>query len=98
MKMIIANRLKDGAVVFLASDRGWVMSIDEGLLLEDDADAEQAMAVACRHEADCIVVEPALIEVAVQEGRLRPTAIREAIRAFGPTVRTDLENASIGAR
>lgn len=97
-QMIIANRLKDGAVVFLASDHGWVTSIDAGLLLENDVDAEQALAVAAGHEADCVVVEPVLIEVAAQEGRVRPTAIREAIRAFGPTVRTDLENAPIGAR
>lgn len=97
-QMIIANRLRDGAVVFLASDHGWVTSIDEGLLLEDDAEAAQAMVDAGRHEADCVVVEPVLIEVAVQEGRLRPTAIREAIRAFGPTVRTDLEHSPVGAR
>lgn len=96
-QMIIANRLKDGAVVFLASDHDWVTAIGAGRLLEDDEDAEQALHLARKHEAECIVVDPALIEVAVQEGQVRPTAIREAIRAFGPTVRTDLEHPQTGA-
>lgn len=90
-QVIIANRLTDGAVVFLASNYDWATAIGEGMLLDGDADVEQAMSVAKRHELECIVVDPLLIEVVVQEGQVRPTAIREAIRAFGPTVRTDLE-------
>jgi len=48
------------------------------------------MEVAKRHEGECRVIDPQLIEVEINDGKLRPTAIREAIRAFGPTVRTDL--------
>ena len=61
-QMIIANRLRDGVVVFLAPDEGWVPAIAAGTL----------------------------IEVELEQGQPRPTAIREAIRAFGPSVRTDL--------
>jgi hypothetical protein len=89
-KMIIANRLADGAVVFLAPNHEWTTSIDEGTVLADVADAEHSLAVAKRHEDDCLVVDPAVIDVTQSEGRRRPTAIREAIRAFGPTIRTDL--------
>lgn len=88
-RMIIANRLADGFVVFLGANDGWRRSILEGRVLEDDAEAEAALAVAKRHEAENIVVEPTLIEVTMDEaGQPRPVEIREAIRAFGPTVST----------
>lgn len=89
-KMIIANRLADGAVVFLAPNHEWTTSVAEGSVLSTESDAEQGLAVAKRHEEDCLIVDPALIDVTVEDGRPRPTAIREAIRAFGPTIRTDL--------
>ena len=89
-KMIIANRLSDGAVVFLAPNHEWTTSVQEGSVIVTDAQAEQSLAAAKRHERDCLIVDPMLIDVTVADGHPRPTAIREAIRAFGPTVRTDL--------
>ena len=89
-QMIIANRLRDGAVVFLAPSQGWEPAIAAGVLIDDEAAATRLMAVAKQHEAECQVIDPQLIEVEVKDGQPRPTAIREAIRAFGPTVRTDL--------
>ena len=89
-QMIIANRLRDGVVVFLAPSEGWEPAIVAGTLIDNEADATRLMAVAKRHEGECQVVDPQLIEVEVNDGKPRPTAIREAIRAFGPTVRTDL--------
>ena len=89
-QMIIANRLRDGAIVFLAPDQGWELAIAAGTLIDNEADATRLMAVAKQAETQCQVVDPQLIDVEVKDGKLRPTAIREAIRAFGPTVRTDL--------
>ena len=89
-QMIIANRLIDGAVVFLAKGHGWVTQIDEGLVIADEAEGQGLFAAAKQHEAECIVIDPQLIDVKVEGGHTRPVAIREAIRAFGPTVRTDL--------
>jgi hypothetical protein len=88
--MIIANRLADGRVVFLDAEDSWVAAIEEGVLLEE-AQGPTKLATAKAHEARCLVVEPALIEVEEREGRRRPVAIREAIRAFGPSVRTELQ-------
>jgi hypothetical protein len=88
--MIIANRLRDGAVVFLAANEGWEPAIAAGAVIDSEADAARLMAVAKRHEDTCQVIDPQLIDVEVKDGQVRPTAIREAIRAFGPTVRTDL--------
>jgi hypothetical protein len=90
LQMIIANRLADGAVVFLAPDHAWVGEIAAGRVIENAAEAEALLGLAREHEARCIVVDPQLIEVVDANGGLRPVAIREAIRAFGPTVRTDL--------
>lgn len=90
--MIIANRLSDGLVVFWVSAGRWVESIEDGTLVEDDAD--RVLDDAKQDEVRCIVVDPNLIEVAVEDDRRRPTAMREAIRAFGPSVRTDLRDAS----
>ena len=89
-QMIIANRLTDGVVVFLDPREAWDPAIGTGALIDSEAEAERLLGVAKQHEAQCLVVEPALIDVTVADGRPRPTAIREAIRAFGPTVRTDL--------
>ncbi len=89
-QMIIANRLRDGAVVFLAPDEDWSPAIGAGTLIDNEADAAALMAVATRHVGECRVIDPQLIDVELKDGKPHPTAIREAIRAFGPTVRTDL--------
>ena len=89
-QMIIANRLRDGRVVFLGGEDRWDTAIEAGALIEADEEVARLLAVAKGHEADGLVVDPQPIEVVVEAGKPRPTAIREAIRAFGPTVRTDL--------
>lgn len=86
-QIVIANRLRDGAVVFLGNGAGWVESIDESRVVAEDA--ERALADAKDDEAACIVIDPYLIDVETVDGRLRPTVYREAIRAFGPSVRTE---------
>jgi len=88
-QMIIANRLVDGAVVFLAPGEGWTPLIADGVLIEDEAEAQRLLGAAKQLEARSPVIDPQLIQVKVQDGALRPTEIRELIRAFGPTVRTD---------
>lgn len=89
-QMIIANRLEDGLTVFLADGRNWVESIADGVLIEADADGDRLLAQAKTDEENCIVIDPYLIEVTSDDGRLRPSVYREEIRAFGPSVRTDI--------
>jgi len=85
MQMIIANRLTDGLVVFYTDGGGWSVDIAEGIVITDEADEDRLFKAAKSDEEHCIVIDPNLIDVAVEEGSPRPTAIREAIRAFGPT-------------
>jgi hypothetical protein len=84
--MIIANRLTDGLVVFYTSGGDWSSEIDQGLVLDDPDEQERRLSDAKSQEERCVVIDPYLIEVASDSGHLRPTSIREAIRAFGPTV------------
>jgi hypothetical protein len=88
---IIANRLSDGLVVFYVEAGKWTQDVDSAAIFEPGDVAERALDVARADEAGCLVIDPNLIEVERAEGHVRPTAIREAIRAFGPTpeVRTD---------
>jgi len=90
LQMIIANRLRDGAVVFLALGESWELAIAAGAVIENPEEAARLLAVAKRHETECRVIDPTLIDVEIKDGTPRPTAMREAVRAFGPTVRTDL--------
>ena len=86
MRMIIANRLNDGRVVFFTADHDWSPAIADGLVLDEAAAEEAAFAAARADEARCQVIDPNLIDVSVASGSPRPVAMREAIRAFGPTV------------
>lgn len=86
MRMIIANRLTDGRVVFLTAGHGWTTAIADGLIVTEADAAEQALAAAMQGEPGSQVIDPNLIDISLEDGKPRPTAIREAIRAFGPTV------------
>ena len=93
-QMIIANRLNDGRVVFFASPGRWDTAIAAGVVIDDETAAQQLIEAARQDQALCLVIDPTLIQVRVEAGQVRPTEIREVIRAFGPTARTDGENAA----
>ena len=86
MRMIIANRLTDGLVVFYTGEGEWSVDIADGKIMTDESEESRAYAAAKSDEDNCRVVDPNLIDVKLDGGSPRPVAIREAIRAFGPTV------------
>ncbi len=90
--MVIANRLADGQVVFLGAEGDWVEDIAGGTVASDPAAAQRLLADAQLAEARNVVVEPYLIDIRDDAGHRQPVSFREAIRAAGPTVRTDLED------
>ncbi len=93
---IIANRLTDGLVVFYIEPGRWTDSVDQAGVFESGETADQQLELARADETACLVIDPNLIDVEVADGHVRPTAIREAIRAFGPTpqARTDTPEAA----
>jgi hypothetical protein len=86
-KVITANDLKSGLVVFLDGDGGWTVEIAAARVVEDGPDLDGAVAAGkAAHEAR-IVVEPYPIDVVVTDGVPVPVRLRERIRAErGPTV------------
>jgi len=89
-QMVLASRLTDGRVVFLAVDGGWVDDIARGAVVAAPEAAAGLLARAQLAEARNAVVEPYLISIRQVAGQRQPLDWRESIRAAGPTVRTDL--------
>jgi len=86
-KVITANDLRDGLVVFLDQDGGWTHAIAQARVVEDGADLEQANAYAQGQHDARIVVEPYPVDVTVTGGVPVPVRLRERIRAErGPTI------------
>jgi hypothetical protein len=86
-QIVTANRLIDGIVVFQDRAGGWSEDFARAAVHED---AAAALARASQDVAASQIVDPYAIEVELRNGHYAPKALREAIRASGPTVRRDL--------
>jgi len=82
---LTANRLIDGLVLYWQGG-GWTESFTEADQFGCETAADAALAAAKDFVARNVVVNPYLFET--RHGR--PVTEREIIRAFGPSVRTDL--------
>lgn len=87
LKAATANRLSDGAVVYLGDDGEWTERI-EGARIADGKDAAATLIADAERDVPlCRVVAPYLIDVGYGADRaLRPATYRERIRAFGPSI------------
>ena len=95
-QIVTANRLRDGLVVFLRADGEWSERLDEARRSKSETTAEHLMTVARKAVADCQMVDPYLIDIGDAQGGYMPTHQREAIRATGPTVQTNLNRGAHG--
>lgn len=84
-RMVTANRLHDGAVVYLAADKDWTRNVESGLVADPSA-PEKLLAIAELAVQDQIIVAPYLIEVEVVANSIHPIRFREQIRAKGPSI------------
>jgi hypothetical protein len=89
-QVVIANRLTDGIVVFLGRDARWVENLVDCPPAQSDEEAEGLLARGVAAESAQEVVGPDLIEVELRDGVLTAIKMREAMRAKGPSIRTDL--------
>jgi Protein of unknown function (DUF2849) len=94
--VITANRLTDGLVVFQTVDGHWTEDFNRAAVLPDPEATADALKHAKQDEANNIVVEPYAVAVEERNGHLAPKALREAIRAAGPTIRRDLGKQALG--
>lgn len=88
-KIVTANRLADGLVVYM-NGAGWSERIEQARIAQGDVEAAGLLAEAERPGQALEVVGPYLIEVARDGAAPRPVSHREVIRARGPSVRPDL--------
>ncbi|MGF1508141.1 MAG: DUF2849 domain-containing protein [Myxococcota bacterium] len=85
-KVLTAQRLGDGAVVFWGRG-GWTERLSEALpFVESESPESEARESEARNE----VVALTTIDVSVEDGRVSARRFREQIRSRGPTVRSDL--------
>jgi Protein of unknown function (DUF2849) len=89
-EIIAASRLTDGLFVFLDAAGGWTEDFHAGVIIADAEAKAAALAIGAQAVAANLVVEPYAIELELRAGHLAPKALRERIRATGPTVRGDL--------
>ncbi len=94
--VITANRLTDGVVVFQTADGGWSEDFNRAAVLPDPGATAGALQRAKQDEASNIVVDPYSVTVEERNGHFVPKALREAIRAAGPTNRRDLGKQASG--
>ena len=86
LQMITANRLSDGAVVYLDQEESWSIDFSDGQIVEETA-VSALMESAARAEENCIIVAAYAIAIEDRPDGPRPVRFREQIRAQGPTVR-----------
>lgn len=82
MKLITANRLLDGAVVYRTAAGGWSPVLAEAARFEA-AEAPEALAAAC---TDVLAVINPYLVLLEGDGFGRRERVRERIRAEGPSV------------
>jgi sulfite reductase (NADPH) hemoprotein beta-component len=83
MRVLTANRLIDGEVVFW-NQGAWVQRFADAQLFEDGAPEAEA-AEAHGKNQPTVVVEPYLIDLMEAGGIWAPVSYRERIRALGPS-------------
>ena len=89
-QVVIANRLTDGRIVFLAESDRWASSVNDARVEEPGDAANALLDAGLKLQTQNQVIDAALIDVTVDGGQVHPTKPREAIRANGPTTRPDL--------
>jgi hypothetical protein len=81
-----ANRLRDGAVVFLAAGGAWTTDLQAARVAAGADEAHGLTQAADEAVRQALVVGPYLIAVSNESGRWIPQSYRERIRAEGPSL------------
>ena len=84
MQVVTANRLSDGAVVYMTEAGTWSRDVDEAHPIDKTKIPDALATAECAVHA-CEVVAPYAIDVETDGARINPVRYREQIRAAGPT-------------
>lgn len=87
-KIVTANILATGAVVFFGANGAWVASIDQASVFADADAAEVGLALAKLDADKAIIVDPFVTDAGPEKKDGRPAmTLRDTIRAYGPTIK-----------
>lgn len=90
MKIVTANRLSDGAVVYLGDDDQWIEALGAAARFADQ-DAQSVLAGVQTRVTE--IADVYLVDVDEGGALTGRETLRETIRRRGPTVREDLNRA-----
>lgn len=90
MKVITANRLLKGDVVWLGENGNWVERITLARIFEGKEAVAEGLAIGAEAESRQEVVGVYEMDVTVEDGVIVPVRLREKIRATGPTTHLNL--------
>src|SRR3546814_21085737 len=90
LRVVTANRLRQGDVVYLTVSGTWSHHLNESRASADKSDLEAMLAKAADDVAARLVVGPYAFEVVEIPGIPPPPSARAIIRPPGPTVRSAL--------
>ena len=85
-KVVTANALLEGDVVYLTVDDRWTRALHEAELIDDEAHAQIRLLDAEMRSDE--VVGPYLADATPSEAGPRPVHFREVFRATGPSPST----------
>ena len=85
-KVITANTLATGTVVFYGADGAWVDAIADATVYDDATTAEAGLFEAKRDEARAIVVDAFIVDRSPDADGKTKMTLRDTIRAYGPTI------------
>jgi hypothetical protein len=85
-QVISANTLARGLVVFYGAGGAWVEDIAQATVYHDKAAAEAGLAAAKLDEARARVVDAFLVDQKDDADGRAALTLRDAIRAYGPTI------------
>ena len=86
-KVVTANMLATGRVVFLGPAGAWVEAVGDAVVYDDDATAEGGLAQARRDQDRALIVDPFVTTRGPGHDGRPAMTLRDTIRAFGPTIR-----------
>jgi hypothetical protein len=88
--ILTANRLRDGAVVFLNFDGDWVQTLAGAVIARSPDELRGLEARGVHDAARNLVVDPYLAEMREVAGALQPLRQRERLRLTGPSILGDV--------
>lgn len=87
-KVLTANILTDGIVVYLTADGAWTEQLPKARFVTDEAEQTRLLHESEQDVERRIIVDPYLMDAADGANGPEPVSQRERIRATGPTIPT----------